>query len=294
MLKSAPVRSGKISSWLGQVVAAAAWALALALLTSDGARARPEARGDRRAASAGPAARSCACARTARRLSRWPSRSRTQRASRSTCRTPRSVCQSPPRRERGATHLDSCGRGQRPHAHRLQPEQHGAVPDARRRRQRLRDARPSSGRRAAAVVRGTARAERGARRRAPLAAQAAQRSIRNIDFRRGTDGAGQVVVELNDPHTTVDVREEGGRVVVDFQDTAIPNDLMKRLDVTDFATPVLTVDALRANRNARLVVSAADRVRPSRIPDRQPVHSRAQAAGAEGRRGDLGRLQPEP
>jgi type IV pilus assembly protein PilQ len=92
---------------------------------------------------------------------------------------------------------------------------------------------------------------------AAAGAQAAQRSIRNIDFRRGTDGAGQVVVELNDPHTTVDVREEGGRVVVDFQDTAIPNDLMKRLDVTDFATPVLTVDALRANRNARLVVSAA-------------------------------------
>jgi type IV pilus assembly protein PilQ len=92
---------------------------------------------------------------------------------------------------------------------------------------------------------------------AAAGAQGAQRSIRNIDFRRGTDGAGQVVVELNDPHTTVDVREEGGRVVVDFQDTAIPNDLMKRLDVTDFATPVLTVDALRANRNARLVVSAA-------------------------------------
>jgi type IV pilus assembly protein PilQ len=89
------------------------------------------------------------------------------------------------------------------------------------------------------------------------AAQAAPRSIRNIDFRRGTDGAGQVVVELNDPHTTVDVREEGGRVVVDFQDTTLPNELMKRLDVTDFATPVLTVDALRSNRNARLVVSAA-------------------------------------
>jgi type IV pilus assembly protein PilQ len=89
------------------------------------------------------------------------------------------------------------------------------------------------------------------------ATQAGPRTIRNIDFRRGKDGAGQIVVELNDPHTTVDVREEGGRVVVDFQDTAIPNELMKRLDVTDFATPVLTVDALRANRNARLVVSAA-------------------------------------
>ncbi|HUL82968.1 MAG TPA: AMIN domain-containing protein, partial [Gammaproteobacteria bacterium] len=88
-------------------------------------------------------------------------------------------------------------------------------------------------------------------------AQTGQRAIRNIDFRRGPDGSGQVVVELNDPHTTVDVREEGGRVVVDFQDTALPNELMKRLDVTDFATPVLAVDALRSNRDARLVVSAA-------------------------------------
>ena len=92
---------------------------------------------------------------------------------------------------------------------------------------------------------------------APAAAQAGPRAIRNIDFRRGTDGSGQVVVELTDPHTTVDVREEGGRVVVDFQDTSLPSELMKRLDVTDFATPVLTVDALRSNRDARLVVSAS-------------------------------------
>ncbi len=94
---------------------------------------------------------------------------------------------------------------------------------------------------------------------APAAAAAvgSDRSIRNIDFRRGTDGAGQVVVELNDPRTTVDVREEGGRIVVDFQNTTLPAELMKRLDVTDFATPVYTVDALRSNRDARLVVSAA-------------------------------------
>ena len=83
------------------------------------------------------------------------------------------------------------------------------------------------------------------------------RSIRNIDFRRGADGAGQIVVELNDPRTTVDVRTEGGRLVVDFQDTTLPQELMRRLDVTDFATPVFTVDALRANRDARLVVTAA-------------------------------------
>jgi type IV pilus assembly protein PilQ len=89
------------------------------------------------------------------------------------------------------------------------------------------------------------------------AAAPGERTIRNIDFRRGTDGAGQVVVELSDPRTTVDVRQEGGRIVVDFQNTTLPQELMRRLDVTDFATPVFTVDALRANRDARLVVSAA-------------------------------------
>ncbi len=89
------------------------------------------------------------------------------------------------------------------------------------------------------------------------AAPAGERAIRNIDFRRGTDGAGQVVVELSDPRTTVDVRQEGGRIVVDFQNTTLPQELMRRLDVTDFATPVFTVDALRANRDARLIVSAA-------------------------------------
>ena len=84
----------------------------------------------------------------------------------------------------------------------------------------------------------------------------AGRGINNIDFRRGPDGAGQVVVELSDPRTTVDVRQEGGRIIVDFQDTALPGELMRRLDVTDFATPVATVDALRANDDARLVIAA--------------------------------------
>jgi type IV pilus assembly protein PilQ len=95
----------------------------------------------------------------------------------------------------------------------------------------------------------------GAAPRAPAAA--GDRSIRNIDFRRGPDGAGQVVVELNDPSTTVDVRQEGGRIIVDFEDTSLPQELLRRLDVTDFATPVFTVDALRANQDARLVVTAA-------------------------------------
>ncbi len=87
------------------------------------------------------------------------------------------------------------------------------------------------------------------------AAQNIDRRITNIDFRRGPNGSGQVVVELADPRTTVDVREEGGRIIVDFQDTSLPDQLLRRLDVTDFATPVSTIDAVRANANARLIIS---------------------------------------
>ncbi len=90
------------------------------------------------------------------------------------------------------------------------------------------------------------------------AAGAGNRSINNIDFRRGRNGAGQVVVDLTNPRTTVDVREEGGRIIVDFQETTLPTDLMQRLDVTDFATPVATVDALRADSDARLIVTTAE------------------------------------
>jgi type IV pilus assembly protein PilQ len=89
----------------------------------------------------------------------------------------------------------------------------------------------------------------------PAAGNSAARAINNIDFRRGADGAGQVVVELSNPRTTVDVRQEGGRIVVEFPDTTLPTELMRRLDVTDFATPVAAVDVLRANGAARLVVS---------------------------------------
>jgi type IV pilus assembly protein PilQ len=91
----------------------------------------------------------------------------------------------------------------------------------------------------------------------PTRTVAGPRAINNVDFRRGPDGAGQVLVELNDPGTPVDVRQEGGRIIVEFADTALPEELMRRLDVADFATPVATVDALRAASNTQIVVTAS-------------------------------------
>ncbi|HME38596.1 MAG TPA: type IV pilus secretin PilQ [Steroidobacteraceae bacterium] len=87
-------------------------------------------------------------------------------------------------------------------------------------------------------------------------AAAVERSIRTIDFRRGSDGTGRVIVQLTDPRTPVNVRQEGNQVVVDFAGTVMPKNLMRRYDVMDFATPVQTVDALRVEGSSRLVISA--------------------------------------
>ncbi len=91
---------------------------------------------------------------------------------------------------------------------------------------------------------------------ATSAAAASERSIRTIDFRRGSDGTGRVIVQLTDPRTPVNVRQEGNQVVVDFAGTLMPKNLMRRYDVMDFATPVQTVDAVRVDGSSRLVISA--------------------------------------
>jgi type IV pilus assembly protein PilQ len=90
----------------------------------------------------------------------------------------------------------------------------------------------------------------------PSAPAAVERSIKTIDFRRGSDGTGRVIVQLTDPRTPVNVRQEGNQVVVDFAGTLMPKNLMRRYDVQDFATPVLSVDALRVENSSRLVISA--------------------------------------
>ena len=91
---------------------------------------------------------------------------------------------------------------------------------------------------------------------APSYAAAGARSITNVDFRRTRDGGGRVIVSLTDPGTPVDIRQEGARVVAIFKDTALPAELMRRLDVMDFATPVSTVDTLKTNLDTRIVISA--------------------------------------
>jgi len=88
---------------------------------------------------------------------------------------------------------------------------------------------------------------------APAAAEG-PKTLRSLDFRRGAEGEGRVLVDLSDPNTSVDIREQGNRVVVDFLNVTAPEALRRRLDVTDFGTPITMVNTTQQGNNARLVI----------------------------------------
>nr|WP_315596557.1 type IV pilus secretin PilQ [uncultured Cupriavidus sp.] len=78
--------------------------------------------------------------------------------------------------------------------------------------------------------------------------------IRNIDFRRGNDGAGRVVVDLSSRDSGINIQQQGQNLVVDFMGTGLPTDLRRRFDVTDFGTPVQAMRATDANGSTRLQI----------------------------------------
>ncbi len=82
----------------------------------------------------------------------------------------------------------------------------------------------------------------------------ASTSVTNIDFRRSEVGGGKLIVDLNDDNATIDTRERDGEIIIDLLDVSVPAELEQRLDVTDFATPVQTIDSFQNASNVRLVV----------------------------------------
>ena len=79
-------------------------------------------------------------------------------------------------------------------------------------------------------------------------------AVTGVDFRRGEQGEGRVVITLSDPSIPIDLHQEAGKVVVDLFGATLPQKLERRLDVLDFATPIRTVDAFNKGKNARLVI----------------------------------------
>ena len=89
----------------------------------------------------------------------------------------------------------------------------------------------------------------------PMQAEAAPYSIEDIDFRRGDNGEGRVIVTLSDPSMPVDTREAGGKIFVDFANASLPEKLHQRLDVMDFATPVQFVDTSSSDHQVQMTIT---------------------------------------
>ncbi len=79
--------------------------------------------------------------------------------------------------------------------------------------------------------------------------------ISNVDFRRGSSGEGRVLVTLADPSIPVDVREEGGRIIVEFFKASIAPSMMQTLDVVDFATPVTEIETRSSGENTLIEIT---------------------------------------
>ena len=80
--------------------------------------------------------------------------------------------------------------------------------------------------------------------------------VRSIDFRRGADGSGRVIVHLSDPHIPINLQQVGNQIVVDFANAAVPADLVRRYDASDFGTPVTDFDVTNSSHGSRIAIDA--------------------------------------
>jgi type IV pilus assembly protein PilQ len=80
-------------------------------------------------------------------------------------------------------------------------------------------------------------------------------SLKSIDFRRDASGGAKVMLKLSNPSAGIDIHQQQGDIVVDLLNTSAPARLQKRLDVTDFGTPVQYIDTFARGRNTRIVIT---------------------------------------
>lgn len=82
-----------------------------------------------------------------------------------------------------------------------------------------------------------------------------EQSIKTIDFRRGPNGEGRLLLGLSTPNTVVDSKLVGGKIVLNFLNTKIPDSLVKSFDVMDFATPVQKIEAAPKGESVNISIT---------------------------------------
>lgn len=80
--------------------------------------------------------------------------------------------------------------------------------------------------------------------------------VQDIDFHRTPEGTGRIVITLSQPNIVVNTYEEGSNIVLDFLNTSLPAKLDKRLEVTDFGTPINLIDTTKEGNNVRMKITA--------------------------------------
>jgi type IV pilus assembly protein PilQ len=83
---------------------------------------------------------------------------------------------------------------------------------------------------------------------------ATDHSITNVDFARGKNGEGRIMVDLSDANTGINIKQKGQQIIVDFANTDVPTEIQRRLNVINFNTPVLYVDTMKIGKNGRMVI----------------------------------------
>ena len=86
------------------------------------------------------------------------------------------------------------------------------------------------------------------------AASTLTHAISNVDFARGKNGEGRIIVDLSDANTGINIKQKGKLLTVDFINTDVPAELQRRLNVINFNTPVLYVDTMKQGKNGRMVI----------------------------------------
>ena len=79
--------------------------------------------------------------------------------------------------------------------------------------------------------------------------------LKDLDFRRGSDGAGRIIVGLANNQVGVDLKQQGKGLEIDFLRSSLPEGLRRRLDVSDFGTPVQTISASQQGERVRLIIN---------------------------------------
>jgi type IV pilus assembly protein PilQ len=85
-------------------------------------------------------------------------------------------------------------------------------------------------------------------------ATAGAHAITNVDFARGVNGEGRIIVDLADATSGINIKNKGKSIVIDFIDTNVPESLQRRLNVINFNTPVLYVDTVKLGKNGQIII----------------------------------------